>query len=112
MPPPRPAALDKPSQGMAAGINLSYALQWWLGAIAGYAFVLLRARREHLDALDAQSELDAADGGAPGGESARADEVAAAGEASDRVPATSTRPSRPPRAKRPRKQRIWDEEDA
>ena len=110
--PPRPAALDKPSQGMAAGINLSYALQWWLGAIAGYAFVLLRARREHLDALDAQSELDAADGGAPGGESARADEVAAAGEASDRVPATSTRPSRPPRAKRPRKQRIWDEEDA
>lgn len=49
--PPRPQAQDKPSQGMAAGINLSYAIQWWLGAIAGYAFVLLRARREHLDRL-------------------------------------------------------------
>lgn len=50
--PERPQAQEKPSQGMAAGINLSYAFQWWLGAIAGYAFVVLRARREHLDGLE------------------------------------------------------------
>ena len=29
----------------------SYALQWWFGAIAGLTFVLLRARREHLDSI-------------------------------------------------------------
>lgn len=57
--PSRPQALGKPSQGMAAGINLSYALQWWAGGITGYVFVLMRARREHLDELaDATSTGD------------------------------------------------------
>lgn len=49
--PPRPIALDKPSQGMAAGINLSYSIQWIAGLILGYWFVFARARREHLDTL-------------------------------------------------------------
>lgn len=72
--PSHPTQLGKPSQGMAAGVNLSYAFQWWLGAVAGYVFVFLRARREHLD------QVAASDGAPP-----------------------------PPR---PKKQRIWDEEDA
>ncbi|UIJ33890.1 SURF1 family protein [Allobranchiibius sp. GilTou73] len=48
--PARPAPLDKPDPGSYAGINLSYALQWWLGMVAGLAFVLFRARQEHRDA--------------------------------------------------------------
>lgn len=44
--PERPVAFGKPDQGMAAGINLSYALQWWAAAIAFPVFVLLAARRE------------------------------------------------------------------
>ena len=72
--PPHPETLDKPTQAQAAGINLSYAIQWALGAIAGYAFVLLRARREHLD------------------------QQIMAGE-------------RPAKAPKPKKTRIWDEED-
>lgn len=109
---PRPTALDKPSQGMAAGINLSYALQWWLGAIAGFAFVLMRARREHLDMLEAESDgaaLEAAQGdGAPDdadrdidGTGMRADE-----------PTRVNRKPKPPKRPKPRKTRIWDEEDA
>lgn len=41
-----PAVLPKPDLGSAAGINLSYALQWWLAAIAFPVLVLLAARRE------------------------------------------------------------------
>ncbi len=66
----RPQPLPEPDPGHYAGINLSYAIQWWIGMVAGLAFVLLRARREHLDA---------------------------------------TRGPRPPK---PKKVRIWDEEDA
>ncbi len=73
--PPRPAKLDKPEPGSYAGINLSYALQWWLGLVAGPAFVVLRARREHRDTL-----------------------IESGGSA--------------PSAPKPRKVRIWDEEDA
>lgn len=47
----RPMALDKPSQSMSAGINLSYTIQWIAGLILGYVFVFARARREHLDEL-------------------------------------------------------------
>lgn len=49
LPQDRPLPLGKPDLGMAAGINLSYALQWWLGMIAGYTFVIMRARREFID---------------------------------------------------------------
>lgn len=55
--PPAPAPLDKPNPGSYAGINLSYALQWWLGMVAGLAFVLLRARREHRDSLIESGQL-------------------------------------------------------
>lgn len=72
--PQRPTPLDKPTQEQAAGINLSYAIQWALGAVAGYVFVLMRARREHLD------------------------EQILAGTAPERTP-------------KPKKTRIWDEED-
>lgn len=68
--PPRPEALPKPQPENLAGVNLSYALQWWLGMVAGFVFVLMRCRREHLDAV------------------------------------------RGPRPAKPKKVRIWDEEDA
>jgi cytochrome oxidase assembly protein ShyY1 len=42
------APLDKPSPGEYAGVNLSYALQWWFGAIAGLVFYVVRLRREEL----------------------------------------------------------------
>lgn len=64
----RPAPLGKPDLGSAAGINLSYALQWWLAMIAFPVLVLLAAHREL--------------------------------------------PGRAERTPRPKKQRIWDEEDA
>lgn len=105
--PPRPAALDRPSQGSAAGINLSYALQWWLGAIAGYAFVLLRARREYLDSLELADEAPVAHDTEAGGDSASATGFTETGST------TPVRPTKKPAKKpRPRKQRIWDEEDA
>ncbi|AKU18948.1 SURF1 family protein [Luteipulveratus mongoliensis] len=44
--PTRPQALEKPDQGSAAGINLSYAIQWWVGMLAIPIFVLFSARRE------------------------------------------------------------------
>jgi cytochrome oxidase assembly protein ShyY1 len=62
------APLEKPSPGEYAGINLSYALQWWFGSVAGLVFYVVRLRREEL-----------------------ADD--------------ETRP------KKPKKVRIWDEED-
>lgn len=86
--PPRPQALERPSQGMAAGINLSYAIQWWLGIVAGYAFVLMRARSEYLDGLETA-------------------DPASAGEVQAHDGATAARPRR----EKKRKQRIWDEED-
>lgn len=43
------AALPKPSPGEYAGINLSYALQWWFGAAAGLVFYVVRLRREELE---------------------------------------------------------------
>lgn len=55
--PVAPLPLDKPDPGSNAGINLSYALQWWLGMVAGLAFVLLRARREHRDSLIESGQL-------------------------------------------------------
>jgi len=62
------APLAKPSPGEYAGVNLSYALQWWFGAVGGLVFYVIRLRREEL--------------------------------ASD-----ETRP------RKPKKVRIWDEED-
>lgn len=67
--PARPQALEKPDQGSAAGINLSYAIQWWVGALAVPAYVLFVARREARDLAGI------------------------------------------PRREKPKKVRIWDEED-
>lgn len=77
--PARPAPLDTPDPGSNAGINLSYALQWWAGMVGGMLFVLFRARREHRDVLLESGELSA-------------EEVR--------------------RISKPKKVRIWDEEDA
>ncbi|WP_186526027.1 SURF1 family protein [Leekyejoonella antrihumi] len=54
--PPRPQALPKPDPGSYAGINMSYAFQWWLGMVAGFAYVVLRCRREHLDEVNGPRE--------------------------------------------------------
>ncbi|KYH44410.1 SURF1 family protein [Branchiibius sp. NY16-3462-2] len=75
--PARPASLPEPDPGSYAGINLSYAIQWWIGMVAGYAFVIMRARRELRDER----------AGTPRGGAA-------------------------PRPAKPKKVRIWDEEDA
>lgn len=55
-------------------INLSYAIQWWLGMAAGFVLVYAGARREHLENLEASGR--------------RVEPV------------------------KPKKVRIWDEEDA
>lgn len=68
--PARPDPLPAPDPGSYAGINFSYALQWWAAMIGGVIFVLERCRREHDEMVNG------------------------------------------PRAKRPKKVRIWDEEDA
>ncbi|WP_158607478.1 SURF1 family protein [Flexivirga caeni] len=43
------APLPKPTPGDYAGVNLSYALQWWFGAAAGLVFYVVRLRREELE---------------------------------------------------------------
>lgn len=77
--PARPAPLDKPQPGTNAGINLSYAIQWWAGMVGGMLFVLFRARQEHRDVLLESGELS---------------------------------PEERRRLSKPKKIRIWDEEDA
>ncbi|MFC6707193.1 SURF1 family protein [Flexivirga alba] len=63
------APLPKPTPGTYAGINLSYALQWWAAAIGGILLMLYQCRKEELEAV------------------------------------------RGPKPKKPKKVRIWDEED-
>lgn len=75
-----PQALEKPDTGK--GPHLAYALQWWLAAPVGIVLVLVGARREHLDGLEAAPERG---GSAP--------------------------PAQPTRPVKVKKTRIWDEED-
>ncbi|WP_446663579.1 SURF1 family cytochrome oxidase biogenesis protein [Flexivirga sp. B27] len=63
------ASLPKPTPGTYAGINLSYALQWWAAAIGGVLFMLYRCWKEEQEAVHG------------------------------------------PKPKKPKKVRIWDEED-
>lgn len=79
--PPRPAALLPP--GTDTGPHFAYALQWWAGSIVGFVLVGVYLRREVRD------------------ERALWDGTASAG--ADRTPVTVPA--------RPKKRRIWDEED-
>lgn len=66
------AALPKPAPGTYAGINLSYALQWWAAAIGGILLMLYRCWKEEQEAVNGPA---------------------------------------PRQRKKPKKVRIWDEED-
>ena len=79
--PARPAALPEPDPGSYAGINLSYAIQWWIGMVAGFAFVVMRARRELRD------------------------------ERAETAPEEAAPGARAPQPVKAKKVRIWDEED-
>lgn len=84
----RPAQLDPPDTGL--GSHFAYALQWWLTVPVGMVLVLVMARREAKDEEDQDAEEPALVGsGTPG--------------------RTGSAPAGKPR--RPRKVRIWDEED-
>jgi len=80
--PPRPAPLEKPDTDL--GPHQAYAFQWWLTALSGFVFLGYRLRVAEALRLDAGT--DGSDTGTRG------------------EPTT-------PSAK-PRKIRIWDEEDA
>lgn len=86
--PPRPAPLEKPDTDL--GPHQAYAFQWWAGMVAAFGLVFLGARREYLDGAAAVAERGSAVG-ADGGAGAPAG-------------------PRGPKPK-PKKVRIWDEED-
>lgn len=66
------APLPKPAPGTYAGINFSYALQWWAAAIGGILLMLYRCWKEEQEAVNGPE---------------------------------------PAKPKKPKKVRIWDEED-
>lgn len=80
----RPTPLEAPSTDK--GPHLAYALQWWAGSVVGFILVFVGVRRETLDARWAAEHPD---------------------EATE--PGT---PDAPAPVGRPKKVRIWDEEDA
>ena len=80
--PPRPTALEAPDTGL--GPHQAYAFQWWLAMVGGFVLVGFGVRREHRDRLDAEA-------------------AAVPGAGADGRGGVATR--------RPRKTRIWDEED-
>lgn len=89
--PPRPAPLEKPATDL--GPHQAYAFQWWLTALFG--FVLLGHRLRVARQLELESRAEGGRAGPdrhPGGNPARGE------------------PQTPP--SKPRKVRIWDEEDA
>lgn len=98
--PVRPTPLDPPDTDTGEGINLSYSIQWWLGCFAGFGLVFMGVRRDHLDEEFARS-LPEAPPAEPRGRPASGDGDGSAPD--DR--ASALVPSRP------RKHRIWDDED-
>lgn len=80
--PARPTPLLAPDTGL--GVHFAYALQWWGASVVGFVIVFVYLRREVRDELAAQTS------GAP---------VTARGTGTTRAP-------------KPKKVRIWDEEDA
>lgn len=112
--PPRPAALEAPDTDL--GPHQAYAFQWWLAMVAGFVLVWFGARREYLESLE-----PVAPAGGPGGDDgngpAKADWVgtgdpAAHSPAGDRsAEPVGARTARGGRPAKPKKVRIWDEED-
>lgn len=91
--PTRPAPLEPP--GVDPGPHQAYAIQWWLAVPVGFVLVVVKARRDLLDEQEDEALQGAGDGpGEPGG---------------SREPATAGTPRS--RSARPKKVRIWDEED-
>ncbi len=91
----RPAAADPPDTGI--GVHLAYALQWWLTAPVGLILIWVMARREWREERDLDSGHPGPAGHGDSGSAGDADSSA--------VPAAAGSPSKP------RKRRIWDEED-
>lgn len=81
--PARPTALEAPDTGL--GPHQAYAFQWWMAMVGGFVLVGFGIRREYREGLEVRA---AATGGAATG--------------TDRGPTAR---------RRPRKTRIWDEED-
>ncbi|GAB3446089.1 SURF1 family protein [Phycicoccus ginsengisoli] len=102
--PPRPAPLEAPDTDL--GPHQAYAFQWWLAMVAGFVLVWFGARREHLEAVDAAAgnRSPAGGGTGPGGR----DDASGPDEPVEPVGAPSGRGAR---SGRPKKVRIWDEED-
>ncbi|MGB3686152.1 MAG: SURF1 family protein [Ornithinimicrobium sp.] len=91
----RPAAADPPDTGI--GVHLAYALQWWLTAPVGLILIWVMARREWREGHRPHSGH-----AGPAGD----DDRDSAGDAdSPAVLAAAGAPAKP------RKRRIWDEED-
>lgn len=88
--------------------NVSYFGQWWLFGLVAIGMVLYAARREHLEEQAARGT--GADGGTAGGTGDRTGKVdAVVTSGSSQVNRSGrARQTRPPK---PKKVRIWDEED-
>lgn len=99
--PARPQPLEPPDTDL--GPHQAYAFQWWLAMVAGFVLVFFGVRREYLEGRDDV----AGEGDAVAGRPAR--EPVPAGSAASHVAGTA--PGRPRRAAKPKKIRIWDEED-
>ncbi|MDU0315884.1 SURF1 family protein [Phycicoccus sp. M110.8] len=106
--PPRPAPLEAPDTDL--GPHQAYAFQWWLAMVAGFVLVWFGARREHLESLEPVGPVTGTgDGGAPGdGGAGDGGAGADGGRQAEPVGARAGRTGRPAK---PKKVRIWDEED-
>lgn len=101
----RPRQLPRPDADL--GPHQAYAIQWWLAMPAGLIFVLVGVRNERRAmAEDLEWEMAAMAEPVPAGTAASEGE----GEADGPAPASAV-PAERVRARRPKKTRIWDEED-
>lgn len=88
--PARPTPLEPPDTD--EGPHLAYALQWWLGSLTGFALVFMGVRREALDVAAVRAPRYPGPGS-----------PARPGLEPDGMPVLV--------ASRPRRHRIWDDED-
>ena len=91
----RPAAADPPDTGI--GVHLAYALQWWLTAPVGLILIWVMARREWREEHHRHTSHAGPSGDGDPGFAGDADSPA--------VLAAAGAPTKP------RRRRIWDEED-